>query len=420
MKKKALLVGLVFGLSFGLVLTGCGSKKPGVSAAASVGDEGEGTDETALEDGLEPEADTGAADYPEPTKRSAAGRNPAKFKLSVKKAHVLPLSEDGQCWDACSKDAKNFLVDSLTKLSGDKFISSAKNMTTAMGAKGTKEVLPDIYLHINCGFGQEYTTSKVSAENRLAARWLGAKEILKLDAKDECAISVWDADDDGNDEMLGSITLNLLQKSNSGEVIISSDNEDLGQVVMIELFLDQLTQASTPKKAEPDPKPVAITPVTKPSTKPEPKKEPDLSPDPYTPKTTPGVSSFRVEIVKANLKAKKDDGQNWDTKIPFIGKDGILADPFIQGYVNGYKSEHPFMETSTVKDKLYHVWNETGKASLKDSDKIHFMVWDKDKLDHDLIGECITDTVGKLNVGSEIVIRNCAQVDFLVIKITNN
>ncbi len=287
-----------------------------------------------------------------------------------------------------------------------------------MGAKGIKDALPDIYVHINCGFGQEYTTSKASAEDRLAARWLGAKEIMKLDQNDNCAISIWDADDDNNDEMLGSVTVKLVQKANSGEVIIRGDDEDFGQVMMIELFLEALGKPPATKK--PVPGPVATTPIVQPPAEKKAKTEtkPTPSPEPYSPKVVPGASQYRVAVIKANLKSKKDDGQPWDTKIPFIGKGGVLPDPYVRVYVNGYQSEHPFMETSSVKDKLYNVWNETGETSLKDSDKIHFMVWDKDKIDHDLMGECITNTVGKLHLGSEIVIRNCSQVDFLVVKVT--
>ncbi len=422
MTRNALYIISATVLVFGLVTMGCGAKQPEVSASASIdGDAGpddaeKGADVEDAPYGLEPEANTGPVEYPEPPRRSSGGRNPHKFKVSVKKAYVLPLSEDGRCWDECSSTAKNELVESLGKLSGDQFGSAAKALATSMGAKGTKEVLPDIYVNIDCGFGQEYATSRTSAENRLAAKWRGAKEILKLDSEDECAISVWDADEDENDELLGDVVVQIIRKADNGMLVISSEDEDFGQVFLVEIFLDQLDGLSVWDAPESKPTTPVATPTPAPAPKPAPETKPAPSIGPKT-KPKPGAPSYQVTVVKGNFKRKKEDGQAWDTKIPFIGKGGVLPDPFVQGFVNGYNSEHPFMETNTVNDKLYNVWNETGEAGLIGSDRIHFFVWDKDKIDHDLIGECKTDTIDKLPLGQEIVIRGCSQVDFLVVKI---
>jgi hypothetical protein len=135
--------------------------------------------------------------------------------------------------------------------------------------------------------------------------------------------------------------------------------------------------------------------------------------------STPGASTYVVEIVKANLKKTKEDGQKWDTKIPFVGKnDDVMPDPFVQAYVNGYQSENPFMTTGNGSNTYYYEWRAKGQTTLKSSDKIHFMVWDKDKVDSDLMGECITDTIAKIPLGKDIVLRNCGQVDFIAFKIT--
>ena len=63
-------------------------------------------------------------------------------------------------------------------------------------------------------------------------------------------------------------------------------------------------------------------------------------------------------------------------------------------------------------------WRESAGVNLRSTDKIHFMVWDKDKVDHDLMGECITNPIGNLAKGQAITLRGCGQVDFLVFKIT--
>ena len=105
--------------------------------------------------------------------------------------------------------------------------------------------------------------------------------------------------------------------------------------------------------------------------------------------------------------------------MPFVGKDADTApDPMVHAYINGYQSEKPFLKTDAASNTQYHEFRKSGQAKLKPGDKIHFMVWDKDKVDHDLIGECITDPVGALKSGHDIVLKGCGQVDFLVVKVT--
>ncbi|MDJ0765925.1 MAG: C2 domain-containing protein [Myxococcota bacterium] len=402
MMKQRVFAAIAVGLMCSLMSMGCGSKKPkGTTADGAEADGGLG------EDGKEAEADTGPVTYPEPPTANAADRNPIKFSVSLSKAYVLPLSEDGRCWDRCTPEAKETMVDALTSLSGDQFASAGKALATALSAKGAKDALPDLYVYIDCGFGQTLTTSKSSAEDRIVTTWRGAKETLKLDPNDYCAVSVWDADDDDNDELIGDATVQLLKATKTGEVILTGADADFGQVFMVQLFLDQQEGDSIwqtdPSGSETDPSGSETTPSgeTTPSIPSE-----------------PGKTAYKIEVVKANFKDKKDNGKPWDTKVPFLGGGGTLPDPFVAAYVNGYQSEHPFMETSSTQDKTYSEWREVGVVNLKNSDKIHFMVWDKDKVDHDLMGECISDKVGNLRLGTEISIRNCSQVDFLVFKIT--
>ena len=127
----------------------------------------------------------------------------------------------------------------------------------------------------------------------------------------------------------------------------------------------------------------------------------------------------RLEIIKANLKQTKEDGQPWDSKIPFFGKgDKKAPDPFVQAYLNGQMSENPFMTTEHKPDTNYHEWHAKGKVEAKPNDKIHFYVFDKDMADHDLMGTCITNPIQSLKLGQKITFRGCGQVDFLVVRIT--
>ena len=397
---------------------GCGSKKAEVKDGASVGGDTDsaGTDGVAA-NGMEPEAETGPVEYPAPPSRSSSSRNPVKFDVSLQKAYVLPLSDDGACFDPCTKEVKSALVDALPGLAGDQFGSAAKALTTSIGAKGGKESLPDLYVHIDCGFGQELDTNKTGAENRLAANWRGAGATLKLDPDDECAISVWDADDDGQDELIGDTVAKIVRLSKDGNVVVSSESADFGQVFMVELFLDQLE--GTPVTGTPSNNSGSSSGNSGSSS------GNSGSSSGNSGSTTPSVpdssgnANYYVEVVKAKIKDTKSDGQKWDTKLPFVGKAGDESpDPFVHAYVNGYKSETPFLKTDAGNNVNYKEWNKGASVKMNVADKIHFMVWDKDTADHDLIGECISNPVGLLQSGSEITISNCGQVEFLVFKIT--
>jgi hypothetical protein len=420
---------LLTALFLGTLLLGCGSKKAKVESGESADKADAGAEPAkdakaagaAPSDGIEAEANTGPVDYPEPPKRNAAERNPIKFKVSVTKAYVLPLSEDGACFDKCSKDAKTTMVNALPGLAGEQFGSAAKALTTAIGAKGAKESLPDIYVHVNCGAGQELTTHKTSAENRLVANWRGVGETLKLDVKDQCAISVWDADEDGDDERIGDTLVPIIEVAKDGAVTLTSEDNEFGQVYLVEIFLEQLEGASVWKKPATSSGGAVST---------EPKAgtgsgsgsssggSAGSTPEPSKPDPS-GAASYAVEILKANLKKTKDTGEKWDVRLPFVGKAGDEApDPYVEAYINGYQSEKPFMKTDAANNKNYYEWRKTGQAKLKADDKIHFMVWDKDQLDRDLMGECITDQIQSVKSGSSITMRDCGQVDFIVVKIT--
>lgn len=427
MRRIALLALLV--LALGTTSFGCGSKKAkvkgGESAEGADAGAASGDDAQTAETGMEPEANTGPTEYPEPPRRSAADRNPNSFKVSVKKAYVLPLSEDGACFDECSKETKEMLIEALPGLAGEQFGSAAKALTTAVGAKGAKEALPDLYVHVNCGAGQELTTHKTSAENRLAGNWRGGGKTLKLDINDQCAISVWDADDEGDDELIGDTLVPIFEVAKDGVAVITSEENDFGQVYMVELFLDQLDGASVWTK--PDTASgsggSATTPTPNTGSGSSGSSGGSSSSKPADPTPTPpdasGAARYTVEIVKANLKKTKKTGEKWDIKLPFVGKAGDEApDPMVWAYINGYQSEEPFMKTNAASNTFYTEWRKSGDVKLKPGDKIHFKVWDKDKADNDFMGECISDPIGSLTSGQKITFRECDRVDFLVVKIT--
>ncbi len=404
-------------LACGLAAVGCGGKKAEVSDSTSINPDA-GPDGG---DGMEPEANTGPTKYPTPPTQSPGERKPYKFRIWIKKAYVLPLSEDGHCWDKCTSETKKSLAQSLVNLAtidkpGDRFTMAAKAISGAIGAIDGTASLPDVYVHVDCGFDQKFATAKTSAEDRLGAQWLGANETLRLDLKDFCAISVWDADEDGVDEMIGATTVQLVKQADkNGKALLFGSDVNFGQVFLAELQVEALEQIPDQSGGgggsggggsgggsggggggsgggggggQSDPTP------------------------------TPGAAWYSIEIVKANLKAKKEDGQPWDTKVPFIGKgDGNMPDPFVQAFQNGYQSENPFMTTGVAKDKNYYEWRSKGKAALKPNDKIHFMVWDKDMADNDLMGTCITEPMSRVQLGRDIVFRGCSQVDFLVVRI---
>jgi hypothetical protein len=137
--------------------------------------------------------------------------------------------------------------------------------------------------------------------------------------------------------------------------------------------------------------------------------------------------------IKAEIKQAKKDGKDWDMAVKEGGGGGLLdmakkalasadgkePDVYVEAWFNGYLSQEPFVTTSVKKDTYYPVWNESGGLTLKDTDFINFMVWDKDPVNPDLIGECKTKPLGQQGMG-EIKLENCGQVVYLVVKITKN
>jgi len=139
-------------------------------------------------------------------------------------------------------------------------------------------------------------------------------------------------------------------------------------------------------------------------------------------------ASYGVEIVKAQIQKQKKDKTEWDA-IPkkaegLLGALGGAAggkdpDVFVEAWANGYKSSSAFLTTAVKNENYWPVWNETGGFNLKDTDIIVFMVWDKDAASNDLIGECKTKPMGQQSLG-EVTLKNCGQVDYLVVKLNRN
>ena len=127
-----------------------------------------------------------------------------------------------------------------------------------------------------------------------------------------------------------------------------------------------------------------------------------------------GKTSYSIEIVKAQIKKTKDNGKPWDAKLG-----GVKADVFVEVWINGYLTPKAAFTTSVKKENHYPKWGEGTGLSLKPTDHINFMVWDKDAAQNDLIGECKTKVMSKQYTG-EVWLKNCGQVDYLLVKITKN
>lgn len=363
---------------------------------------------------LLPEAQTGPVDFPSP-RRSAAERTPMRFELSVERVYVLPLSEDGKCWDACPADGKNKFAEALPSLGGDNVASAVKAFMTSLAASEGSEpiikALPDLYVNVDCGNGNELRTGKGQNEDRLLGRWNNAREEMKLSHEDECAIGVYDADEDGQDELVGEVYTKPLKEANRGELILTAANKEMGQVVRLELLLTQLEGTSVwegGSGTSGGSSSGSGTVVSGGGT----------SPGGGGAVSPSGPAGYYVEVIKAEVQPKKKNGQAWDTKIPFKGKAGDeMPDPFVQAYVNGYKSEKPFFQTEAKENIQSAQWNQRGEAALNPNDRIHFFVWDKDMADHDLIGECISEPLSSIPLGQEVVIRGCGQVNSISFKV---
>lgn len=428
MKRLATIIALSLVAVFALAIlaSGCGSKKNKTKTAK---DADAGVVDTAEEEQIaadtggeeQPQQDTGGeqpAEPPAPVKGPAvfppapandfANRQPKEYLLSVKKAQLLPAKEDGQCWDDCTGESASLIGGAITKLgalppaSQSAFDLPAKALQMGVGAVGGAEALPDVFVHIRCGHGQGHMTNKKGSKDKIIATWTYENKAFSLDDRDECAISLWEADDDG-DEEIGRTVVPLVQlaKANGNKAIIYGAEVGFGQVYSLEIGL-------TPKSEVP----------ANPSAG---------KGDENVPK-----AQYTVEIVKAEIKKTKKDGKEWDAAAK-QGGGGILGalagaaaavdgkdpDVYVEAWFNGYLSQAPFVTTTVKKENYYPTWGETGGLTLKDTDFINFMVWDKDLANPDLIGECKTKPLGQQGMG-EIRIENCGQVVYLIVKITKN
>lgn len=403
-------VAAVFVVAIGV---GCGGKKPKEKTADDVDagpvdigdDEEEVFDPGAIADPV-PETDPGVeaggpAVYPEAPANIHPGRQTRPYLLSVRKAQVMPTKATGECWDTCDSRTASALSGAMTAInalpaaSAGGFDLAAKTLQAAIGLVGGQEALPDIYVHIRCGHGQAHATRKTGAMNRIIATWTGENKTLHLDERDQCVVSLWDHDDDG-DEEIGRATVQLVQLANAGggTARIFGREVGFGQVYYLELGL-------TPGDAAAAPSP-GTTPVPAPGT---------------TPAPAPGASAYSVTVVRAEVKPTKADGSPWDVALPLVGKSE--PDPFVNAWVNGYKSPQPFMTTAVKDDTFTPVWEESGVGHLGPNDHIVFMVWDKDAVTDDLIGECKTGPMKSQALG-EVVFRECGQVISLVVRISKN
>ncbi len=129
----------------------------------------------------------------------------------------------------------------------------------------------------------------------------------------------------------------------------------------------------------------------------------------------PWDGKYVVEISKGLFHKTKEDGSQWDKWTP---KDNKLCDPYIEAYVNGYQSPKPFMVAKKQQDTVYHEWRYKQSVTLKPSDKLVFMCWDKDLIDPDFIGKVETKRISDLTLGKKYVYRHHGRIQFLVIYVS--
>ncbi|MDD5307461.1 MAG: hypothetical protein PHU25_09095 [Deltaproteobacteria bacterium] len=410
-----------------LLLAGCGAQKPEVAeltvdgglvtanpgpapATMAPGEQG-GAGEAAKpvtppkEETAPPKEEPSApkaekAKFPTPPANTGS-RNPQKYVVSINKVMVLPIKDDGSCWDECSANANQAAAGVASQVGGGgatEFELAAKGLEIALKALKSTESLPDVFAHIDCGNGQRILAPANAGWNRLVAKWDNAKKEMSLDVNDQCAISVWDQDDAG-DEKIGQIILAPLKRLAAGQdrITILGTKEDFGQVFLAEIGLRSLQPASGTGGAGGTGTGGAggVSGGAK-----------------------PGVPQalYSVEVVKAKIRDKKKDGSSWDA---FVGKP---ADPFVEVYVNGYVSPKPFATTPVVKDNQQPVWSYKGSEVLKDTDRLHFMVFDKDAASDDLVGECKTEPIAKQKLAADgtLVLKDCGQVESLEVRIVKS
>ncbi|HUT77128.1 MAG TPA: C2 domain-containing protein [Polyangia bacterium] len=407
-----LLAVLVAGLFATAIAAGCGSKKPKDKTAgdADAGPDAGSTDEEAVDEEQpapeptptptpEPTPEPlppakGPAVYPPEPANNHVNRQTRPYLVSLRKAQIIPGKASGECWDECDGKSQMALGTAMSNIGAlppndpGKFDFAAKALQAGIGLVGGQGAFPDVFVHIRCGHGQGHVTQKNGAKDKMVASWSLENKTMQLDERDECVISVWDNDPDG-DEEIGRATVKLVQLANAGGGTAKIHGAEIGFGLVYYLEIGVKAQDSGG----------------------------GTTGGGTTTAPTPGASTYSVTVVKAEVKKTKKDGLPWDQALPMVG--GANPDVFVNAWVNGYKSPQPFMTTAVKKENFWPSWDEGGAGYLGPNDHINFMVWDKDAAADDLIGECKTKPMKEQSLG-EVWLKECGQVSYLLVRITKN
>lgn len=202
------------------------------------------------------------------------------LKITIKNVNVWPVKPDGKCWDPCLM--KKYQLPARGDKDFQKYFEDKNFKEICEGSKA-----PDPLVELEIGQYERFTTDKI---NNSCAPVFNISHVFRVSANDPFTVSVFDNDGAGGvqvkRELIGkytapSVPAELLK---GGRLVLKS----FGQIEEIVLESEVITRpAST---------------------------------------TCEGV--YRVRVVEAEVKEKRENGKNWDSG--FLGKGKfVLPDIYV-------------------------------------------------------------------------------------------
>lgn len=271
---------------------------------------------------------------------------PQNYRVVLLDARILPVNEQGNCWDLCSRRVARELKSIADRLAQNKTFTP-KAVRAAFAAatrepnvylKGSR--MPDPYAVVHFRHQQMLRSQPIS--DTLFPRW-GASEQVMLGDVEHVTISVWDKDLLKKDDLIGQV----------GPIRIPSIYLKQGGIWRLrfqQVFEFRMLFVPLPASA----------------------KE----------KFQPGL--YRILVHGATIAPKKPDGRNWDA---FRG----LPDPYAVLIIG----KHRF-QTPVVPNTLSPQWSFFTQVYLQGTERFIYQVYDKDINRDDLIGSCTYQQISHL------------------------
>lgn len=291
---------------------------------------------------------------------SGTAKADADYRVVVVGAKIFPTKENKACWDPCMPRARTALSSLSQKLAS---FSPQYSWTTVMQdqdkqLQGSK--LPDPYAVLRFSNGKQIKTHVI--QDNLQPHW-GTTDLVSLSQQDTLSIAVYDKDLN-RDDLIGQYPATRLPKdilAQGGTLNLRFQHVFEMQILFIRLKTNVLRRF------------------------------------------IPG--RYRITIKNAQLSPRKMDGRSWDIF-------GGAPDPFAVIQLG-----HHQIKTPHRPNTIHPEWNYSKELYLYGNERFTFSVYDRDLVQHDLVGSCFFNQLQFAPMLNRSLFRwKCKQIEQITIE----